>query len=179
MSVTALLWAVTPAHAELRVCNSTIAPVKLALVWINRADVKTTEIPFTTEGWWSTAPSQCSNIDVDGVPMYYRLEGSYALLGKQDPFSWPIVIAGRENEYQKFTITWKNFRHFSGSAPMTSGVDDAFAKFSVFPLIGKGHWLLVTLQVSELGGITEMCKATAESGASLSWRCDQSVAHHS
>jgi hypothetical protein len=179
LSVSALLWTIAPAHAELRVCNSTIAPVKLALVWINRADAKTTEVPFTTEGWWSTAPGQCTNIDVDGVLMYYRIEGMHEFLGKQMLFSWPLVTAGRENQHQKFATSWKNFKHFSGSGPMTNGIDNAFAKFSAFPLIGKGHWLLLTLQVSEFGGVTEMCKATSEGGAALSLRCDQKAAPRS
>jgi hypothetical protein len=179
ISAVALLWMVTAAHAELRVCNSTIAPVQLALVWINKADAKTTEVPFTTQGWWSTAPGQCSNIDVDGVLMYYRIEGRYDFLGKQLPFSWPLVIAGRENHYQKFATAVKSFKHFSGSGPMTDGVDNAFAKFSAFPLIGKGHWLLLTLRVDDLGGVTEMCKATSEGGAALSFRCDQKAAPRS
>jgi hypothetical protein len=175
MSMIALLWSLTPARAGLRVCNPTIAPVRLALVWVNRADAKTTSVPFTTQGWWSTAPNQCENIDIDGVLLYYHLEGEYELLGKRSPSSFPVLISG-QSKYPKYNVLlWSMFRHYSGSGPMPNGFELPFAKFSAFPLIGKGHWLLLTLQVGPLLTVTEICTATAEGGASLTMRCDQTA----
>ena len=175
MPIIVFLLAVTPAQAELRVCNSTIAPLRLALVWINRADAKTTSVPFTTQGWWSTSPNQCANIDVDGVLLYYNLQGEYEFLGKRSFFSHPANIAG-QTKYPKFKVPlWGTFRYYSGSGPMPGDHELPFTKFSAFPLIGKGHWLLLTLQADQNLNVTEICTATAEGGASLTMRCDQSA----
>jgi len=158
--------AVAPARAELRLWNSGTAPARLAVVWINRADVKTTSVPFTAQGWWTTAPGQCSNIDIDGVLMYYHVWGGWDVSGKH----WP---ASFQNNYPKFSVpVFGTFRHYSASGPMPGGFELPFAKFSAFPLIGKGHWLLLTLQVDRFMNVTEICTATAAGGASLTMKCD-------
>ncbi len=47
--------AVTPAYADLRVCNETADPVSIALGY--RA-----ERGWQSEGWWVAAPSQCATV---------------------------------------------------------------------------------------------------------------------
>jgi hypothetical protein len=172
-SITVSLLATIPARAELRVCNSLPSEVKLALVWVNPADAKIQDVPFTTQGWWSTAPGQCSNINVDGVLMYYRVEGGEYDIGrlKMPSFAWPQPPDAEKYKFRKFGVPSGSFRYLSTSGPPAkSSTDEYFQKFGAFPVYGKGHWLLVTLQVS-IAGVAESCVATSGSGASLETKC--------
>jgi Protein of unknown function (DUF1036) len=158
-SITILLL-MMPAHAELRVCNSLSGPVRLAVVWVNSADAKTQDVPFTTQGWWYTDPGSCTNVSVDGVLMFYHLEwGLPPLFTRSSPV---------EDKY-RFDVVDDSFQHFSRSGRLPNGREGKFAKFSAFPLVGKGHWLLLTLTVGP-NGVTETCTATSGT-SSMTTKC--------